>query len=608
MFIKYEKRKRNNGEILTYVSVVEGYRDINGKVKQRRIKSYGALENQENPDEFIRKIEEEIKILETQENNRIEFTLTDDENKNNSVINKEFNYGYKYLEAIYDELKIDEFFDSFQKESKMKSEYSVSEIFKFLTLQRILNPDSKRATTQKLTNFYNKDLNFSLDDVYRSLTKISNTFDSLQTHLRAGVDRLIKNKSERIYYDVTNYYFEIDFNDPEENFRHKGVSKEHRLDPIIGLGLFLDNNGIPLRFNIFNGNTAESLTLISELEKVKNEYNLERIITISDKGLNTSKNIETIVEKGDGYVFSQILRGKKGKRYHEALFSEDGYVVTKDSDGVILKKYKEFIEEYEVIIDGKKTIKKRKVFIYYNINDALRARRKRYEKILKAQKALKNNAYGIEHSFSKYIKKEFINKKTGELLKDVASSTGLDIEKIEKDEMFDGYFCLITSELDYDYKKVREVYHQLSEIEDTFRITKSNLLFRPVYHFKKENIKAHFLICYTALLIVRLMQYKLKNDSINLSVERIVKVLNMMNMQVIKGIVHLKYIGGQLDFKRFESDGSIKFNNHFDGTDQIEKDYNLIKISFNTPFDFAYVKIENFNRYFKSIKFHITTA
>ena len=104
------------------------------------------------------------------------------------------------------------------------------------------------------------------------------------------------------------------------------------------------------------------------------------------------------------------------------------------------------------------------------------------------------------------------------------------------------------------------------------------------------------------------MQYKLKNDSINLSVERIVKVLNMMNMQVIKGIVHLKYIGGQLDFKRFESDGSIKFNNHFDGTDQIEKDYNLIKISFNTPFDFAYVKIENFNRYFKSIKFHITTA
>lgn len=609
MFIKYEKRKDKDGNPLTYVSVVDGYRDTDGSVKQRRVKSYGALEKQDDKESFIKMIEEEIIEFEKEANSTVTIKLTEEENKNNATHNISYNYGYKYLESIYDTLKIDDYFNDFQKKSNSKIKYNIAEIIKFLTLQRVLKPDSKRATYQSLKNFYGKDYDFSLDDIFNSLTKISSEFDNVQLHLRQGVDEIFKNKTDRIYYDVTNYYFEIDFNDPIENYRHKGVSKEHRLDPIIGFGLFLDGNGLPLKCSIFNGNTSESLTLRPEIEKLKQTYNLDRVVTVSDKALNTSKNIEEIVSNGDGYVFSQILRGKKGQRYHKELFNEEGYIITKDEKDNIIKKHKEFIEEYEVIINNVKTTKQRKVFIYYDIKDQIKARMKRLEKIKKAEKSLTNNAYGIDHSYTQYIKKEFMVKKTGEIFKDTELIKYLDLKKIEKDEVFDGYFCLITSELDYDYFKTRQTYHELSEIENTFRITKTDLRFRPVFHYKKENIRSHFLICYMALLIIRIMQYKLKNDSINLSVERIVNVLNKMNLENVKGIIRLEYVGGSLDFKQYlNKENKIVFNNQRDGTDQIEKDYNLIKLAFNTPFDYSHVRIEKFNKYFRNIKFHTTTS
>lgn len=609
MFIKYEKRNDSKGNPRTYVSIVDGYRDIDGNVKQRRIKSFGYLEAQDDQKAYIKMIEKEIIKLELEQDNDVHIRLTEEENKNNSSINKTYNYGYKYLEVIYNMLNIDSFINDFQKSLNLKIKYSFNDIFKFLVIERILNPGSKRDSIKDLKNFYNLDLNFSLDDVYRFLTIFSNAFDSLQEHLRKHVNTLFKSDTDRIYYDVTNYYFEIDYNDLEDNYRHRGVSKEHRVDPIIGLSLFMDSNGIPIKFNIFNGNTSESLTLMDELVKVKSNYHIDRTIVVADKALNTSNNIRKILENGDGYLFSQILRGKKGKRYHEEMLNPEGYILTLDDNDEVIKKHKTFIEDYEVIINGKKTILKRKVLIYYDLKDDLKMKNKRFEKILKAEKVLKNNAYSIDHSYMQYVKKEIMNKKTGEVNDDFKEFKNIDLEKIAKDEIFDGYFCLITSELNYDYKQIVETYRKLSEIEDTFKVTKSNLEFRPVYHFKKENITSHFLICYTSLLIIRLMQYKLKNDSINLSVERIVRVLNSMNMEVIKDTVHLHHVGGKLDFKEYlNKDKKIVFNNYFDGTDQLEKDFKLIQLSYDTPFDYAYVRVEKFNRFFKSIKFHTTTA
>ena len=609
MFIRHEKRTNTKGETRTYISIIDGYRDIDGKVKQRRIKSYGSLEDQKDPESFLKMVEEELRQFEIEQDNNISFKLTEEENKNNSSINKVYHYGFKYLESIYEELNIETFLSDFQKSLNLKVKYKFNDIFKFLVIERILNPGSKRDNIKDLKRFYNMDLNFSLDDVYRFLTHLSKATDSLQEHLRQNVNKIFKADTSRIYYDVTNYYFEIDYNDNESNYRHRGVSKEHRVDPIIGLSLFMDSNGLPIKFNIFNGNTSESITLIDELTKVKTNYNIDRTVVVADKALNTSKNIIKILENGDGYLFSQILRSKKGKRYHVEMLNPEGYIEVFDENGELTNKYKTYIEEYEVKLNGEKVKKKRKVLIYYNLKDDIKMKNKRFEKILKAEKALKNNAYSIDHSYMQYVKKEIFNKKTGEVNDDFKEFRNINLEKIAKDEMFDGYFCLITSELHYDYKQMRETYHKLSEIEDTFRVTKSNLEFRPVYHYKKDNIKAHFLTCYTSLLIIRLMQYKLKNDSINLSVERIIRVLNSMNMEVIKGAVHLHHVGGKLDFKQYiNKNNQLTFNNYFDGTDQLEKDFKLIQLSFNTPFDYAYVRVEKFNRFFKNIKFNTTSA
>jgi len=608
MFLKFEKKKDASGNPRTYVSIVEGYRDVNNVSRHRRIKSYGYLEQYEDQDAFLAMVNKDLAKFEKEADNTISFSFTDTENKNNSEFNRIYNYGYRYLETIYDALNIDKYLNDYQKRLDRKIKYKFKEIFKFLVIQRILRPDSKRATIQEINKFYKMNLNFSLDDVYRFQTILSNVFDDLQNHLKLETDRLIKRDFSKVYYDITNYYFEIDFNDLIDNYRHKGVSKEHRLDPIIGFSLFMDSNGLPIKCNIFNGNALESITLIPEMNKIKKSFNINRTIVVADKGLNSSKNIAEIITNGDGYIFSQIIRGRKGKRYHEHILNDDGYIKEFNEEGELIYKYKLFEEDFEIIINGRPNIHKRKVLIYYNLKDDLIAKKKRFEKISKAIKSLRNNAYDIDHAYSKYINKELFDKKTGEIIEGYKLSKTINHDKIAEEEKFDGYFAIVTNELNLNHQELREGYHKLSEIEDMFKVTKTNLLFRPVFHYKKENIKSHFLICYTALLIIRLLQAKLKRDGINLSVERIVNVLNSMNMEIIKDVVHLHHIGGRLDYKEYIKDKNTNFNNVFSGSDQIEKDHKLLNISFNVNFDYAYVKIEKFNRYLKQLHFHTTTA
>jgi len=582
MFIKYEKQLRKDG-YKTYVVVVEGYRDENGKTKLRRIKPYGYLEAHKDQDAFIRSIQAEIPLLEKQFSQKLTIEITDDENKIEAGFNTTYNYGYKYLEAVYNALNLDKYFDGLQMELGTKAEYSVRDIFKYLVFERILNPDSKRATLQRAHSFFGMKSDFSLDDIYRCMTLISPKFDEIQDYIKTQSDKLIKRDYSKIFYDCTNYYCEIDYNDTIENLRHKGVSKEHRLDPIIGFGLFLDNNGLPLKCQVFNGNTAESTMLIPGIKAVKAAHNLPRIVMVADKGLNTSKNIEELVKNDDGYVFSQILRGKKGKRFHEHIFSGDGYNERLDELGRVEYKYKMLEEEYSYTDkNGKEVSAKRKVLIYYSLPEDLAAKRKRAEKLLKAEGSLKNNAYGIKHGYDQYVKENLIDPGTGEVLNDkVIKSKSVDLEKAENDERFDGYFCIITSELDYSEKQIRETYSALWEIEQTFRITKSDLEFRPIYHFKRDNIITHFLICYCSVFILRLLQFSLKKKGVHLSAERVVNALNSMNCENIKGIVHL----------------------HKAPTSETVQDTQKISGAFKVTLSKAYLRLENLRASLKSLAF-----
>lgn len=565
----------------THIRVVEGYYDENGKVKQRTIKSFGYLEDQEDPKSFLEKVQAfNDNFLKDKKIKKDSFSKFFNEDK----YNVPYNYGYKFLESVYDSLELDKFFNNLD----YKCKYDLNSIFKFLTIERILNPNSKRATLQTKKSLYKYDSKFELYDIYRSLDKFSEVKVDLQKYINEKVTKLIGRDSSYAYYDVTNYYNEIDFPKDENDLRQRGVSKEHRVDPIIQLGLFIDSNGLPISMSLFKGNTSDSKTLQPVMKEIKDSYNLNRLIVVADKGLNSTSNINYIVNNNDGYVVSQILKGKKGKRYQDKLFEEKNYTYNHDRTF----KYQLFEEDYDIInLDGEKETKKRKVLIYWKLEDAVLEAKKRDDKLSRALKSLGNNAYAIKHTYEQYIKEFHTVGQTGEVADKVQRE--IDEEKVNEDIKYDGYFCIITSELDYDYKKILEVYSNLWKIEESFRITKSDLETRPIYVSAEARINGHFITCYVALLIIRMLQMKL---NYKLSVERIVRALNTSNCVIEDDdtIMVLQNKG----YQAYEGENTILTNEN-----ETMNDFVQIINAMKAQIPYTRYKTENFEKYLESIKY-----
>lgn len=595
--VKIDKRIKADGTSRTQVRVVEGYRPGPGmSTKQRTIQDFGCLEDQKDPEAFMAMVKnfdanyraENLPL-------RIEAPGTA---KMYSEENRQYNYGYKFLESVYNLLEINSFIKDYEKSHKFRGEYSPGDIFKFLALSRILNPDSKRASSQIKDGFYGMSTDFTLPDIYRSLDNFADFEVELQRHLNERVKETIGRDLSYAFYDVTNYFFEIDFPDGKDDLRQKGVSKEHRVDPIAAMGLFIDSNGLPVSMSIFPGNTSDTLTLQPTMKDIKESYGLGRLIVVADKGLNSSKNIDVIVNNGDGFVFSQILRGKKGQRYNDKLFDESGWI---SNEGGTYK-YKLFMEEYEgKNKDGEKEIRGRKVLLYWSKAEADMASRKREDKLEKAERSVKNNAYGIKKGVDEYTKEDIIDKETGEILENTKKLRSVDLEKAEKDAIYDGYFCIITSELDYDERKIRQVYGGLWRIEQSFRIMKSDFYARPVFVSKNEHIRAHFLICFVALLIIRIIQHRMGEKA--LSAERIARALLTATCKITKnGIVQLDDVGGAIAFQKvLNKKGKLVETLAFSDKDEIALDYKLIQDTFRTDCYNIYLRQEVFNRFLKNI-------
>lgn len=594
--IRKDKKKMKDGSHKTYIRVVESYRPGPGmKPKQRTIKSFGYLEDHSDPIAFMKEIE---RFDANRENFEQPATL-----KMYSGKNRTMNYGYKFLESIYLKLGVPEFIHSYMDESGFKGTYPLEETFRYLVLQRILYPDSKRASVARQNAFYGWELELELQNVYRSLDHVAAFSTNLQHFLDERVKDVVGRDLSYAFYDVTNYFFDIDFPDDPGLLRRKGVSKEHRTDPIVQMGMFIDSNGLPVSMSLFPGNTSDTTTLQPVVTNIKEAYRLRRLIVVADKGLNSSKNIDFICQNGDGYVVSQILRGKKGTRYHEKLFDEADYIWNGDRT----HKYKLFKETYKgTDKNGKKETRERQVLIYWNKAEADRMRRKREDKLKLAQRASGNNVYGIKKGVSEYTQDVTLDKETGEMLQNTKKVRLVDYEKAERDALFDGYFCLITSEMNYDAAKIREVYSGLWKIEESFRILKSDLKARPVFVSTQEHIQAHFLICFVALLIVRMIQHAMGDKA--LSTERIARALQAATLKVnpAGGYVNLDDVGGSLGFKqRVNKKGELVDTLEFSDLDEVAQDYQLIQKTFGTDFYEVQAKQEVFNRFLKKIDYKL---
>jgi hypothetical protein len=415
--------------------------------------------------------------------------------------------------------------------------YDVNAISRLLVSERIIEPDSKLAAWQRRGSYFLKS-DFTDDDVYRSLDFIAGCKAPVITAMNKAVAAHHERNLRDVYYDVTNYYFEID---EEDGLRRNGVSKEHRRKPIIQMGMMQDRDGIPMNFNVFPGNTSDCLTMLPSMLAARHDVGASRMVMVADKGLNTSTNIAAIVLDGNGFVFSQSIRGTRSpKGLKDWVLSPVGYRQDpKDEDGPDFKmKSRQDTRVVHVESDDGKTVDvdiETKVVAFWSAKYDRRAKRERAKVIEKARGLVDDpSSYdrAIHYGAARYVRNVAFDKKTGEVLVDAAHAPCMDVELIAAEERYDGYYVIVTSEIGLPDERIIDIYRGLWRIEESFKVTKSVLSARPVFVWAPEHIVAHFLICYIALTILRLIQY---DTGYAYSAEAIAEELRQLNGVHLEG-------------------------------------------------------------------------
>ena len=549
MFMFLKKNSCKNGRI--FLTLTQGYRDESGKTKHKTIEKLGYL------DELEKLYDDPIahfKEIAKQRNDEFisEYTIKNITSKIIDKNSKPKNLGYAVLKKIYQSLGIDEVLKNAQNQSK--AEYKLTDILPFLVYMRILKPGSKKD------NFENRDMlfentEFSLDDIYRSLTELNPLKEKIQQVMWENTKDRYKRDTSNCYYDCTNYYFEVEYNDEDiyeldadghivkddkgepvlkkQGLRKRGPEKNHRPDPIVEMGLLMDSSNIPLSYDLFPGNESEKKSLIPILNRTKNDFDLGRTIVVADRGLNTSDNVIHIAgtsmeqaKKLNGYVYGQSVRGAdaefkewvlKQDYKTDILIDENGKeVVFKHKSRIYPKKMQVVRTDLGKTKGGNNKVQyvtvDQKQMVYYSQKYADKQKRDRDRIVAKARDLMahpdrytKATSYGV----AGYINNLKFVKSTGEVADGYELSLKEDL--IKEEEKYDGYYSIVTSEEHLSDIEIRRIYRGLSKIEETFKVTKTGLSGRPVWVSLEEHIQSHFLTCFIALVIIRLLEIRLGN-------------------------------------------------------------------------------------------------
>ena len=557
MFIKKVKINTNQKHS---IYLVESYRDKEGKPKHRTIKNYGILEDleKENPN-ILEELREEAKRL--TKDKKLDTIQTVDIDFDKIQTKSLINYGYIFLERIYKQIGISNFMKAYQKNKKCL--YDLDDILKLLVFSRCLNPSSKKKTYENKGNYFFEFSDFKLEDIYKSLDYLADIKDDLTYAVHQGISNQYGRDCTLVFYDVTNYYFE---SEEMTGLRQKGVSKENKKTGIVQMGLFIDRNGIPITYELFPGSTNDLSTMKPILEKIKNKYNLGKITIVADKGNNSGSNLDYINKQEDKYIISQKIR-MRGNKLADIVLDPEGYI--ENASGTF--KYK--------TIKRVRDIKNKKGQVISSIDEHLLCfwslKEERYqhakrgildEKIDKFinDPSLLNasNSFGVK----KYFKKTVYNKATGEVVK-AKNHYEFNEEKYQRDIALDGYYAIVTNDLELTPSEIIDKYRNLSVIEDSFRVTKTDLEGRPVYVWTDEHIKGHFLTCFIALTLYRLLQLETNKQY---SVNQLKEALNSaLVLEMANGILHMNKVDPIIE--------------------ELGRKY-------NQPFDKEFYKLEKFKR------------
>jgi len=509
-----------------YLSIAHGYRDSDGLSKSRTIQKIGYLDDlmkiHDDPITHYTKIAKEMdkQRLETKS---MDVTLDLTERLDNKSAPRK-NFGHVIFSKVYHELEIDRFMNNMRRHTKF--EYNTEAMMRLFVFSRLLYPDSKRGTLLNKDSFFDA-FDFSLDDVYNALDHFNEISPDLQRHLHKQVTDQYKRETNLVYYDVTNYYFETD---KEDALRKRGAAKQNRKKPIVQLGLFMDKNSLPIMYKQFPGNTHDSQTLLPMLTEIKKTYGVKRLISVADKALNTGDNIAYHTILGDGYIYSKSIRGASDE-FKAWVLSQEGYRVFPDGRKIKSKVVPDAPINITVGVSTKSKRKKKAIetveqkwIVSYDEKYSARAKHKRDELIEKAQKMIANPVKyqkAIDYGAAGYISNIKINKETG-LIENTKDTLFLDYEKITEEEKYDGYYAIVTSELDEPDDQILQIYKGLWRIEESFKITKLVLNTRPIYVRLEKHINAHFLICFVSLLISRIVEMRIGREY---TIERIIESL-----------------------------------------------------------------------------------
>ena len=436
--------------------------------------------------------------------------------------------GYLFLQRLYHEYGLHRICEGISRQ--YKAEYDLSAILSALLFTRILFPGSKRSS-HEISRRFIREPEFELHQVYRALDLINKESDHIQSQLYKNSLKLSKRNAGVLYYDCTNYFFETE---EESGLKQYGVSKEHRPNPIVQMGLFMDGDGMPLAFSIDKGNTNEQLTLKPLEKKILSDFNLSRFVVCTDAGLGSTDNREFNNRGERAFIVTQSLKTLKGPLREWAL-EPMGWRLPGDKHVYSLtdidkEKHRKsiFYKEQWVNIKGLD----QRMLVTYSIKYRDYQRRIRENQINRALQAIKTGNGKLSHTNQNDYKR-FITQTHCTPEGEVAGQTSytLNNEAIGKEASFDGFYAVCTS-LSDDASSIIQINSRRWEIEECFRIMKSEFKARPVYLSRDDRIQAHFMTCFLSLILYRTLEKRLGE---RFSCEEIIDQLKEMNFQYIKG-------------------------------------------------------------------------
>ena len=615
MKLNYDRKSKNPTYFVQY-----GYR-IGKKTTTKNVYTIGKhselLKEHADPLAYANEVVAEFNSK-LKENDKQFFTLMVDLsekliNNGNDVSKSTLkNIGYFYLKAVYDQLDLNKYFNELTKDRKIK--YDMNEINMALTAMRIIRPGSKLDNINHLHELYGE-FDFEYYDVMRAIEELGDNFDSYIAHLFESSNKIVKRNTSVCYFDCTNFYFEKE----EENedivdevtgevirgLLKYGVSKEHRPNPIIQMGLFMDADGIPLSMCINPGNANESLCAVPAEEKLIDITKKSNLIYCSDSGLGYSSIRRFNSAPGRGFIVTQSIKKLK-ETLKEAVFNDYDYKLLSSNEPVSIEYLKTFdksdenninlyndfayksieteklvdlgIDELKELKNGqvkktkaKGTLKHRIIVTYSRKMDEYQ-KKIRKRQIERAKYLLENTSdpESIKRNPNDY--RRFIkNDKSSE------SKYSIDEEKINEESKYDGYYAIATNIFNMSEKEIFEINSRRYKIEDCFRIMKTDMSARPAYVQKDKRLMGHFLTCYTALLILRLIEVKInRRKKHHFSIHQLIETIKNMNVADITPFYRSQYTGSNC--------------------------LDVLEAEFNLGLDNAWYLPNSLNRLLKSIK------